>query len=171
MATTNSTAYTWFASSLVTLLRRLLSFPNQRFYPAKLLKWQDAVAATVVTGNGNIFRLCPIPGGYYAGDVTVTMPTMDSNASKTTVYDLVTLDSAGSVVNTLISASTTAKAGGTDAIAASAKFLYVGNQTLALRFSTGSATPVAGTWTLNMLLHDGAVIPSRDPYSVANPGY
>lgn len=103
------------------------------------------IPTTSLDDVGDIRRLYLLPAGCYLWDLRVTAAQLDSNATPTLAFSIVTTDSSDTVKDTLISGSTVGQAGGTARIANAGVGQYAGGYYLAFKVATAAATPVAAT--------------------------
>lgn len=123
-----------------------------------------AVATTDIDSNTDILRLCKFPAGAYIWDFRGDPSDLDGATAL--VYDIVTTDDSDVVKDTLVSASTAGQAGTAfDRLTAAQVGGFVGDRWLAIKVTTASGTPVAGTYkfvvsiSIGLLTYAGGVKP------------
>lgn len=128
------------------------------------------VATTNVDDVGDILLLSQIlPAHAYVHSFRGTPTDMDTNVSPALVYDVVAIDTDGNVLQTFVSGSTNGQAAaGSDTLLAARLGAWVGSKQwrLALKVTTASATPAAGTYKWYLLLSEGTL---QALYSTSGP--
>lgn len=105
------------------------------------------ISTSHIDDVNDIRRIYLFPAGAYLTDFRGTPSDMDTNATPTLVYSILTTDSSDVTQLTVVSGSTNGQAAaGSDLIATAAKGRYVGGQYLVWKTTTASATPAAGTY-------------------------
>lgn len=106
------------------------------------------------------YRLGYFPNNYniYLVDLQVTTDDLDTNATPTAVFDVITDDGSSEVV--LINDSTVMQGGGSDRLDADGGHLLrqVDGKWIGIKMATEAATPAAGTVTLKGLVYVGTPI-------------
>lgn len=130
---------------------------------------EATLATTSLDEAADTVRLCLFPPGSYINDFRGTITDVDTNATPTIVYDVVTLTSANVVVDVLVNDSTNGQGGGTDRIANAAVYKFVGDLYLGLKIVTGAATAAAGTYNWGCTFTPGLLSLHADNASVPDP--
>lgn len=103
------------------------------------------VPTTAIDDVNDILRLFRFPAGAYLWDLRVTASDMDTNATPTLAFSILTTDDSDVTKSTHISASTIGQAGGSAILANASIGDFVGNFWLSLKTTAVAATPAAGT--------------------------
>jgi len=124
-----------------------------------------AIPTTSIDEANDIIRISPkMPAGTYCHDFRGTPTDMDTNVSPAHVYDVVYVNEASVTQVTLVSGSTKSQAAsGSDRITDAAAHKYCGEGYVALKTTTASATPAAGTYKWAAVFSIGTLKPGKTP--------
>lgn len=109
------------------------------------------IPTTSLDDVGDIRRLYLLPSGFYIWDLRVTSGALDTAATPTLVFSVVTTDSSDTVKDTLIASSTIGQSSGTARIANTGVGQYAGGYYLAIKVGTAATTPAAATLGVTMV--------------------
>jgi hypothetical protein len=104
-----------------------------------------AVTTASLDDVNDILRLFKFPPGAYLWFLRVTASDMDTNATPTLTFSILTTNDSDATQGTHISASTIGQAGGTAILTNASIGDFVGSMWLALKTTAAAATPAAGT--------------------------
>lgn len=120
-----------------------------RYAPASVPVNQVFTIPSTSLGANNIVRFLKFPAGAYIKSLRATPTDMDTHATPTLTYSLLTTDDADATVLTLVLASTNGQAAaGSDSLIAAMVGQYVGNTWLVWKTVDAAATAAAGTVAL-----------------------
>lgn len=103
------------------------------------------VPTTAIDDVNDILRLFKFPPGAYLWNLRVTASDMDTNATPTLTFSILTTNDADATQGTHISASNIGQAGGTAILTNASIGDFVGSQWLVLKTTATAATAAAGT--------------------------
>lgn len=120
------------------------------------------ITTAMIDDVGDIRRLYKLPTGFYITEFRGEISDVDTNGTPLLSYDVVTTDSADVVKNTIVSASTKGRTGGTDRIRDAAVGQFCGDQFLAIKVTAAAATAAAGTYDVWLSGTIGAIVLASD---------